>query len=146
MASPIRLAVVTPERAVLEEEVEAVVLPGVRGAIGILPHHAPMVVALRPGVLRYRQAGRTFRVAVTGGFFEFGGGRATVLADAAELGHEIDVERARRALERARQRLQKPSPDLDVERARVAMERAVARIKAAADEGGAGSPTHEGTR
>lgn len=142
-ASPIRLEVVTPERAVLEEDVESVVLPGVRGAIGVLPGHAPMVVALRPGTLRYRQGGRYYRVAVTGGFFELAGGRATVLADAAELAPEIDVERARRALERARERLTRPSPDLDVERARAAMERAVTRIKTAQDEGGVGSAKFE---
>ncbi len=130
-----RLVVVTPEREVLDQPVDSVVLPGLRGSIGVLPRHAPMVVALRPGVVKYRSGGTFRRLAIAGGFFEFAGDTATVLADAAELAGEVDPERARQALERARNRLRRPGPDVDAERARAAMERAIARLRAAERDG-----------
>ncbi|GAV24195.1 ATP synthase F0F1 subunit epsilon [Carboxydothermus islandicus] len=131
MADKIKLEVVTPERVVANEYVEFVVAPGVEGEIGILPFHAPLITSLDIGILRYTVEGRTEKIALTGGFLEVKGNKVVVLANAAERGEEIDVERAQRALERARERLTKRTPDIDVLRAELAMRRALNRLKAA---------------
>ncbi len=135
--------VVSPNRVVLRERVTSVIVPGLGGAVGFWAGHAPMLVALGPGVVKYRPAPSGdppsgeprsgFRVlAVGGGFFEMSAaGEATLLADSAELPEEIDVERARAALERARRRLARPSPELDRTRAETALQRALARLMVA---------------
>lgn len=133
--------VVSPTRVVLTERVDSVIVPGIGGAVGFWPRHAQMLVALEPGVVKYRPVadgpspapGRGFRLlAVGGGFFEMSAdGRGTLLAETAELPEEIDVERARAALERARRRLLHPGPGVDVARAEAALQRALARLEAA---------------
>ena len=92
MAKTQRLDIVTPEKVVFSEEVEFVVAPGVEGELGILPEHAPLVSALKIGVLRVQQDGKTFKVAITGGFIEVKNSRVVVLADAAEREDEIDID------------------------------------------------------
>jgi len=131
MADKIKLEVVTPERVVANEYVDFVVAPGAEGEVGILPHHAPMITSLDIGILRYTLDGKTEKIALTGGFLEVKSNKVVVLANAAERGEEIDVERAERALERARERLTKKTPDVDVLRAELAMRRALNRLKAA---------------
>ncbi|NYE57720.1 F0F1 ATP synthase subunit epsilon [Carboxydothermus ferrireducens] len=131
MADKIKLEVVTPERVVANEYVDFVVAPGVEGEIGILPFHAPLITSLDIGILRYTVEGKTEKIALSGGFLEVKGNKVVVLANAAERGEEIDVERAQRALERARERLARRTPDIDVLRAELAMRRALNRLKAA---------------
>lgn len=125
------MQVITPERVVVDEEVESVVLPGVAGHFGVLAHHAPLVAALRIGTASYRKDGVRHRFAVAGGVFEFADNRGVVLADAAERAEDIDVLRARAALERARARLLDRQGRWDHARARAALERATARLRAA---------------
>lgn len=130
--SPVIFEVVTPERKILREEVESVIVPGTEGYLGVLPRHTPLLTTLKPGVVYYRKtAGKTERLAVSGGFMEAGPDRVVILADTAELASEIDIERARRSKERAEKRLRERSPGLDVARAEVALMRSLARLKAA---------------
>jgi len=129
MAKRIRLEVITPERAVLTEEVDSLILPGLDGLFGVLPNHQALVAALRAGPVIYRQDGRREKLAVSGGFFEFARNRAIILADAAELAAEIDVIRAREAAERARRRLKDRQGRWDHARARAALERALNRLR-----------------
>lgn len=131
MARTFRLQVITPERVVVDEEVESVVLRGVDGYFGVLAGHAPLVAALRTGPASYRVGGRRERLAIAGGVFEFAGDRGVVLADAAERAAEIDVLRARAALERARARLMDRKGEWDHARARAALERALTRLRVA---------------
>ncbi len=128
--------VVSPARVVVRERVTSLIVPGARGAVGFWARHAPMLVALAPGLVRYRPVGdktRGFKLlAVGGGFFEMSPeGRATLLADTAELPEEIDVARAQAAYERARRRLARPTPAVDIARAEAALQRALARLRAA---------------
>lgn len=99
-------SLVTPERVVLEAEVQAVMLRTEVGEAAFLPGHTDLVGALVPGLVRFQhEDGSEERVAVHGGFVQVDGAHVTVLAPVAELASEIDVERARRALEEAERAL-----------------------------------------
>ncbi|MGI9952094.1 F0F1 ATP synthase subunit epsilon [Moorellaceae bacterium AZ2] len=128
---PFSLEVITPERVLLSTEASSLVAPGVLGYLGILPGHAPMVTLLVPGVITYREGGQEKRLAVSGGLLEVVDDRVVILADTAEKAEEIDVERARRAKERAERRLKERPPGVDLVRAESALKRALARLKAA---------------
>ncbi len=130
---------VTPQRLLLEAPVTALQAPGSEGYLGVLAHHAPLITSLRPGRLEVRdEEGKRSFYAVSGGFLEVSGNRATVLADAAEVAGAIDVERAKSALQRAQQRLQNDGAGgdepIDRERAMRALERAKNRLAAAISE------------
>ena len=127
----LRLDIVTPDKVVLNAEVDYVGAEGVDGQFGILPQHAPMLTALKVGDLYYRQGNETHWVFVSGGFAQISDNKVTILAESAELASNIDVERAKAAKARAEQRLADPQPELDVFRAELALARAIARIRVA---------------
>ncbi len=132
MASTIRLELVTPERALVSEEVEEVVAPGYEGEFGVLPDHTPFLVILSIGVLHYRKGGDLRKVAIGGGFAEVGPDRMVVLADVAEKASEIDVDRAGKARDRAEAALKDLAmDDAAYRRAWLALQRALTRISAA---------------
>lgn len=131
MAKTQRLDIVTPEKVVFSEEIDFIVAPGADGELGILPEHAPLVTALKIGVMRVQQDGKFFKVAVSGGFMEVKNSRVVVLADTAERADQIDVQRAEAAKQRAEQRLAGKGTDIDVARAEIALHKAMNRIKAA---------------
>lgn len=129
----LHLEVVTPERVVVSEDVDSVVAPGSMGEFGVLPGHVPFLTSLVPGELRYNSGSRVERLAVTTGFVEVSDNKVSVLVDAAEKAAEIDIERAKKALERARERLamERGKKDIDFLRAEIALKRAIARLKVA---------------
>ena len=126
------LEVVTPDRQVVSTDVDIVVLPGVRGQFGVLVNHIPFLSALDVGEMYYRKGGQIEYIFVGGGFAEVTGEKVTVLVDSAERGKEIDLERAKRAKERAEKRLAAGRvADIDWVRAEVALRRSIARMKVA---------------
>jgi len=126
------LEVVTPDRLVLSTEVDVVVCPGVEGQFGVLAGHIPFLSALEIGEMYYRKGGQTEYLAVSGGFAEVTGTKVTIVAESAEKGREIDVERAKRALERAEKRLAAAkTEEIDWARAEAAMRRSLVRAKVA---------------
>jgi F-type H+-transporting ATPase subunit epsilon len=136
MAKKFKVAIVTPEKTAFEAEAVSVNLPGSEGYLGVWADHAPLVTSLVPGVVTVRQqergcAGDAKFMAVSGGFVEIARNEVIVLCDTCEAAGEIDVHRAKAALERAKTRLRAPEPGLDLERARAAAERAEARLRAA---------------
>ena len=102
---PLHLEIVTAERVVYSEDVDMVVAPGLEGALGILPRHAPLMSVLGIGELRITQGGQETGLAIGGGFLEVLNDRVTVLADSAERADEIDEARAEEAARRAEQLL-----------------------------------------
>jgi F-type H+-transporting ATPase subunit epsilon len=132
---------VTPQRLLSEGPVLYLQVPGSEGYLGVLAHHAPLITALRPGELQVKDpSGKISVYAVSGGFFEVSGNRATLLADAAEMVEEIDRDRARDSFRRAEARLQSTSGHhvvngatvaevVDRERARRSLERAKNRLE-----------------
>ncbi|RLA84833.1 MAG: F0F1 ATP synthase subunit epsilon [Deltaproteobacteria bacterium] len=132
----ILLEVVTPERLVLSEEVEEVTAPGYEGEFGVLPGHTPFLVLLRTGEVMYRINGHENWMAISGGVAEVLPERVIILAEAAELAREIDVERAQRAKNEAEEKLKGLSPlDPEYATAQAALERALTRLRVAEKAG-----------
>ena len=130
--STIKLDIVTAERVVFSDEVDVVVVPGVEGQLGILPHHAPLMTMLQPGELLVRKGGEEFSLAITGGFVEVRPDRIIILADAAERVEEIDVARAEEAKRRAEERLKEHAPEVDMFMVEAALRRSLVRLEVAA--------------
>lgn len=132
MAEKLELEVVTPDRLVASESVDIVMAMGALGEFGILPGHIPFLTPLQPGELRYRKGNQLEYMAVNGGFAEVSNNKVTVLAEAAEKAREIDIDRAKRAKERAEKRLaQAKAEDVDYTRAEMALKRALLRLRVA---------------
>lgn len=132
MAGNIRLEVVTPQKEVVSEDVQIVVAPGVVGEFGVLVGHTPFLTALETGTIRYTDAqGQERSLFVSGGFAEALPDKVTVLAESAERRRDIDVERAKAAMERAQKRLNEKTAGIDYLRAKMAMLRAINRIRLA---------------
>jgi F-type H+-transporting ATPase subunit epsilon len=127
-----RLEIVTPERVIYSDEVDAVVAPGTEGQLGILPHHAPLMTILQAGELRVMKNGDETCIAVFGGFLEVRPDRVIVLADAAERAEEIDATRAEEAKRRAEQALaDRKVSQADKARAEAALRRSLVQLKVA---------------
>ncbi|WP_017756595.1 F0F1 ATP synthase subunit epsilon [Calidifontibacillus oryziterrae] len=125
----IKVSVVTPDGPVVETDVEMVSTKAVSGELGILPGHIPLVAPLTISAVRLKNGGKTELVAVSGGFVEVRPDKVTVLAQAAELASDIDVDRARAAKERAERRMQQAKADeIDFKRAELALKRAINRL------------------
>ena len=127
----IHLTVVTPARKLVDRQVDEVVLPGKEGSFGVLPGHAPFLSALKVGEIMYRQGSESRFVSVAWGFTEVLADKVSVLADIAENAEDIDIERAREASERAKERLRTGGDDVDWDRARVALDKALVRLSVA---------------
>ena len=131
MAEVFQFEIVTPERLIASGEAEEMQIPAKRGYIGILPGHAPLITELSVGEISYRAGGKTERFSVAWGFAEVLPDKVTVLAETAERASEIDVDRARRARERAEEQLRTADDESTVEHARAALRTAEARIEVA---------------
>jgi len=134
MAEKINLEVVTPKGAIVSEEVDIVTAPGFAGEFGVLANHAPFLSTIKIGTLHYKQDGTDHELMVSGGFCEVSNNKITFLVESAERGHEIDVDRALQAKERAEKRLlqaRQQQEKFDITRAEAAMQRALARLKIA---------------
>ena len=125
------LEIVTPERPLIREQVDEVILPAAQGYLGVLPGHTPLLVRLEIGQLSYRKGHETFYLLVAFGFAEILADRVTILAQTAEKAEEIDLKRAETARDRAQERLARPSMEMDFERARIAMMKALVRLQVA---------------
>lgn len=130
MAEKLFLEVVTPQKAIVSEEVEIVVAPGSEGEFGALKGHTTFLTSLKIGTLRYKDAaGKERLLFINGGFAEVLPDKVTILAESAEYRQDIDVDRAAKAKERAEKRLEAKAADTDFVRAEVALKRAVHRLK-----------------
>ena len=132
MALPtsIDFQIVTPNRLIVQEQVDEVQVPGSEGYFGVLPGHTPLLASLAVGELWYRKGQEKTYLAIAGGFAEVLPDRVTILAQLAERAEDIDVERAESARRRAEERLTQ-KVDVDFERARAALLRSLTRLQVA---------------
>jgi F-type H+-transporting ATPase subunit epsilon len=123
------LEIVTPDKLVLSQDVDYVGAPGLLGEFGVMANHIPFLSALGIGSLMYKAGGKANYVFVSGGFAEVSGNKVTILAEVAERPEDIDVERAKKAQDRAKQRLEREREQIDFTRAHAALQRSISRMK-----------------
>jgi F-type H+-transporting ATPase subunit epsilon len=130
MAIPkhLQLLFVTPDRALAQEDVDEVELPGEEGYFGVLPGHAPLLAALRTGEMWYRKGAQKHYAFIDGGFAEVLPDRVSIMAQVAERAEDIDLARAEASKRRAEDLLARPAAAEDVESTRSALQRAVMRL------------------
>ena len=131
MSDTFQLEIVTPEKKVVDTAAAGIQIPGKDGYLGILPGHAPLITELAVGEITFHVDGAEQRLAVAWGFAEVLPDKVTILAESAERPAEIDVERARKAKERAEERLTSGDPNVDVERSLNALHKADTRLEVA---------------
>jgi len=127
------LEIVTPDRVVVsDDQVVSLVAPGSEGYLGVLAGHAPLMTELVIGEMTVRRSnGEELHIASAQGFMEVADNKVTILTEAAEKAEEIDIQRARRARERAEEMLRQSAEDVDHMRAEVALKRAINRLHVA---------------
>jgi F-type H+-transporting ATPase subunit epsilon len=131
MPDTFQLEIVTPEKKVVDTAATEAQIPGKNGYLGVLPGHAPLITELAVGEVTFRAGGDEQRLAVARGFAEVLPNKVTILAETAERPAEIDVERARKAKERAEERLTSGDTNVDVERSLEALHKAETRLEVA---------------
>ena len=112
---PLQLDIVTPEKKIFSDTVDNVYLPGADGEMGILPQHAGLVTALKPGELRFLHNGKVETLAIGSGFAEVTQSKVVVLTDSALGESEIDADHAEAAIKRAQDKLANIDHNIDVE-------------------------------
>lgn len=125
------LEIITPSRVVYHEQVTHVRAPGVAGYFGVLVRHAPFITALRIGEIKVSIDNFDQYFATSGGFIEVMPYGIKILAETAEKAGEIEVERAKKSMERAKKRLALKSLDINLDRARLSLLRALNRMQVA---------------
>jgi len=131
LPTQLQLNIVSADRALVNERVDEVEIPGSDGYFGVLPGHTPLLALLGAGELWYRQGQEKHFVSIAFGFAEVQPDRVTILAQVAEKADEIDVARAEEAKRRAEERLRQPGVDMDFERARIALLKSLVRLQVA---------------
>lgn len=129
---PILLEIVTPEKLAYSDTVDAVVLPGADGEMGVLPHHAPLLATLGIGELRIRKGGEEDHFAIVGGFVQVRPDKVVVMAETADMASEIDLEKAQEARREAERALEAGFHEgADLAMARASLQQALLRIRVA---------------
>ena len=119
--------IITPDRIFYRGQASMIEFTTTEGEIGVFKDHIPLTTVLAPGIVTITEADGAKKAVVHAGFAEILGEKVTLLAEVAEWPEEIDLERARKAEDRARERLNRKDADLDVARAELALKRALAR-------------------
>jgi F-type H+-transporting ATPase subunit epsilon len=129
---PLSVHIVTAEREVYADDgVDEITVPGSEGELTVLPHHAPLLTMIKPGIMRIVKGSEETISTITGGFLEVRNDRVTILADAAERVEEIDVSRAEEARIRAQRAIDERIGREELAHAAAALQRALLRLRAA---------------
>jgi len=128
----LHLEIVTPERLAYSDDVDMVLVPGIDGELGILPHHTPLVSLLGLGELKIRKGGTEESFAIIGGFLQVRPDKVVVMAETADMASEIDLEKAQEARREAERALESGFHEgADLSAARAQLQQALLRIRVA---------------
>lgn len=134
MVKTIHFKLITPEKIVFEDDVEAIYAQGVKGSFGILPNHIDFMSTLAVDTAKVVKNGEDIIFSVMGGALQFKNNEAIILTEVAENGKDIDTARAKLAKERAEAKLGSAETQKDIKLANVALAKAMARLKAASKQ------------
>ena len=125
------LEIITPEKPIFRDQIEAVTIPGTKGSFQILKNHAPIISSFEIGIIKVRKSDLETYYTTSGGTVEVSKNNVLVLADSIEKVSDIDQDRAEQAKQRAEERLRKKhEADIDEARAKAALNRALNRLSA----------------
>ncbi len=130
MAGKLNLEIAVPERQLINEEVDEVQAPAATGYLGVLPGHAPLVSELQVGVLSFRVGDKIRAMALDSGVMEVLPAHVRVLADEAQWGEEVDIDKESRTRDQVQERLRERTESVDFDRERLVLARAQARLEA----------------
>lgn len=133
MADKFKLSIIAPDKLFFEGEAEFIEFTSTEGELGVYANHIPLTTIVDPCVVVIHNNGEKKKAAVLGGFAEILKDRVTMLAESAQWPEEIDLDRAKAAFERAKERLSAKQEGTDLKRAEAALKRAVARIETIED-------------
>ena len=125
------IQIVTPEKILLEEEIDQVVIPTTSGEITVLPHHIPLVSQLAPGILIIKKNGKEEDIVLQGGFLQITDKGLIILADYAVSGKDVSVAQAEEAKKRAERAMKEKTNDREFALAELEFQRAILELKAA---------------
>ncbi|MBQ4122667.1 ATP synthase F1 subunit epsilon [bacterium] len=134
MVKTIHFKLITPEKIVFEDDVEAIYAQGVKGSFGILPNHIDFMSTLAVDTAKVVKNGEDIIFSVMGGALQFKNNEAIILTEVAENGKDIDTARAKLAKERAEAKLGSAETQKDIKLANAALAKAMARLKAASKQ------------
>ena len=127
----IHFKIITPEKIVYEDDVDAIYAQGTAGSFGVLPNHVPFMSSLAVDTAKVEKNAETKVFSIIGGAFQFKNNEAIILTEVAECGSDIDTARAQLAKERAEAKIATAETQRDIKIANAALARAMARLKAA---------------
>ncbi len=130
----IHFKLITPEKIVFEDDVDAVYAMGQKGSFGILPNHIPFMSSLAVDTAKVVKNNEEIYFSIIGGAFQFKNNEAIILTEVAECGNDIDTTRAKLAKERAEAKIMTAETQRDLKLANEALQRAMARLKAASKQ------------
>jgi len=125
------LEIVTPERITFKDQVEFLAAPSYEGELGVLAGHTHLLTQLVTGLLRFRKEEKEEAVAITGGFLEVHPDRVAVFAETADMAEELDAERARQEVERAKSQIRSKDQSVDLQAIQASLRAALVRLKVA---------------
>ena len=129
--SELNLEILTPEKPIFKDQIEAVTIPGTLGSFQILKNHAPLISSFEIGIIKVKKDSTETYYSTSGGTVEVNHNNVLVLADSIEKVDDIDEDRAEKAKQRAEERLRiKHEEDIDEARAKAALNRALNRLSA----------------
>lgn len=130
----IHFKIITPEKIVYEDDVDAIYAQGTDGSFGVLPNHIPFMSSLAIDTAKVEKNGEIKNFSIIGGAFQFKNNEAIILTEVAECGTDIDTARAQLAKERAEAKIASAETQRDIKLANAALARAMARLKAASKQ------------
>lgn len=125
------IQVVTPEKVLLDDEADEVIIPTTSGEITLLPHHIPLVSQIAPGIMIIKKHGREEDMVIQGGFIQVTDSIVRILADYAVAGKDISVTQAEEAKKRAEKAMREKTSEKEVLMAETELQRAILELKAA---------------
>jgi F-type H+-transporting ATPase subunit epsilon len=124
------IEIVTPAKITFSGDAKSISIPGVLGNFQVLHNHAPLISVFEIGLVKVNIDNTNILYFATGGgTVEVLNNNVLILADSLEAVEAIDLERAKRAVERAKRRLEARGPETDLDRAQTALKRAINRIQ-----------------
>ena len=123
--------IVTAEKTIFSGQASLILVPGIEGELGILSSHAPIITELDPGEVLIRNEQEELSLVLSGGFVEVFNDKVTILADAAERTNEINIEKAKEAIQKAEKIVDSKGSDIDIQKALFVIRASKAQLRIA---------------